>query len=60
MAIGSLVQRSVQRLSSSWRTSFLLALVLHHRGVLVTLDNLLTVAAVPGGNAAIELIQSSR
>ena len=60
MAIGSIVQRSVQRLSASWRTRFLLALALHQRGVLVTLNKRLTAAAVPGGNAAIELIQSSR
>ena len=33
---------------------------MHHRGVLVTLDKRLTAAAVPGGNAAIELIQPSR
>ena len=60
MAIGSIVQRSVQQLSASWRTRFLLALALHHRGVLVTLDKRLTAAAVPGRNAAIELIQPSR
>ena len=60
MAIGSIVQRSVQQLSASWRTFFLLALALHHRGVLFTLDKRLTAAAVPEGNAAIELIQPSR
>ena len=47
-------------LIASWRTRFLLALALHHRGVLVTLDKRLTAAAVTGGNAAIELIQPSR
>ena len=37
--------------------SYLLALALHHRGVLVTLDKRLSAAAVPRGRAAIELIQ---
>ena len=60
MAIGSIVQRSVQQLCASWRTRFLLALALHHRGALVTLDKRLAAAAVPGGNAAHELIQPSR
>ena len=36
--------------------TYLLALALHHRGVLVTLDKRLSAAAVPAGSAAIELI----
>ena len=60
MAIGSIVQRSVQQLGASWRTRFLLAVALHHHGVMFTLDKRLNAAAVPGGNAAIELIQPSR